>query len=201
MPSGKLVKIGIWENSTFIGCIIYGKGSIHEIGSPYGLSQENVSELVRVAIKGNHFYPVSKYLSISLKMLKKLTPLTKVIVSYADPKEGHHGGIYQATNWTYEGKIEIREYLKINGSIMHPRSVNAKYGTSSKPKLISMGLEVEGVKYPGKHKYSYYFDKSYMKQFNKPYPKRIEHESNASNSQLEESGAVPTDALHLGCKK
>jgi hypothetical protein len=37
-------------------------------------------------------------------------------------------------------------------------------------------------------------------KLSKSYPKRIEHENNASSYQLEESGAVPTDALQTKSK-
>jgi hypothetical protein len=33
----------------------------------------------------------------------KLLPAPSCIVSYADPNQGHHGYIYQATNWIYTG--------------------------------------------------------------------------------------------------
>jgi len=42
---------------------------------------------------------LSQFVANSLKLL----PSPSVIVSYADPNNGHHGYIYQATNWIYTG--------------------------------------------------------------------------------------------------
>jgi len=38
-----------------------------------------------------------------LRKLKKHAKGLKLVVSYADFNQGHHGGIYQATNWIYVG--------------------------------------------------------------------------------------------------
>lgn len=40
--------------------------------------------------------------------LKKLKPLNKIVVSYADSGMGHIGYIYQATNFLYTGKTKTR---------------------------------------------------------------------------------------------
>lgn len=40
--------------------------------------------------------------------LKKLKPLNKIVVSYADSGMGHIGYIYQATNFMYTGKTKTR---------------------------------------------------------------------------------------------
>ena len=70
-PAGKLIKIGIWEDSKFIGVVIYSLGANSHIGSPYNLTNVQACELTRVALKNIHITPVSKILSISIKMLKK----------------------------------------------------------------------------------------------------------------------------------
>ena len=71
MPAGKLVKIGVWENEKFIGCVIFGRGANNNIGKPYGLNQTQACELVRVALT-NHLTPVTKIVAYSLKMLIKI---------------------------------------------------------------------------------------------------------------------------------
>lgn len=48
---------------------------------------------------------LSFFVSQCLKLLKK----NIVIVSYADPNNGHHGYIYQATNWIYTGAGRVNE--------------------------------------------------------------------------------------------
>ena len=102
LPVGKLVKVGAWEDGKYIGCVIFGRGANHNMLKPFGLSQDEGCELVRVALK-SHKTPVSRILSISLKFLKLKCPELRLVVSYADADQNHHGGIYQATNWIYDG--------------------------------------------------------------------------------------------------
>jgi hypothetical protein len=174
MPSGKLLKIGVWEDGEYIGCIIYSRGGAPNIGEPYGLDQTEVCELTRVALD-NHDSPVTQMLSISRKLLTDRCPGLELVVSYADPEQNHTGGIYQADNWAYERQLDGRDYIKINGETHHPRSLNASYGTSSVTKLKSMfGPEnVETVPVAGKHKYLYPLSdrlKDKVNQMAQPYP-------------------------------
>lgn len=126
LPSGGLVKIGVWEAGRFVGCLVYSKGATPRIGSPYGLTQFEVCELTRVALT-DHSTPVSRILAISFRMLRSACPGLKLIVSYADTSKGHRGGIYQAGGWVYAGESRDRVY-RINGKIEHPRSCGSRYG-------------------------------------------------------------------------
>lgn len=194
MPSGSLVKIGIWENDLYIGCVLYGRGATPNLCKPYGLKQNNVCELVRIALN-RHLTEVSRIMAISFKFLKNSSPELELIISFADSSYGHHGGIYQATNWIYSGAVKLDSWV-INGVKKHPRSVVAKYGTQKKEHILKIdpnAHKIWGVKHrylmPLKNKEKYI-------KLAKKYPKRIEHESNASDFQSEKGGAVPTDALH-----
>lgn len=198
LPSGSLVCVGAWENKKYIGCVIFGHGSIYEIGTPYGLTQFECVELVRIALT-NHETSVSRIMSLSIKFLKKRCPNLRLLVSYADPAQGHHGGIYQATNWLYTGQVSIRDYINVNGETFHPRSLYAKYGTSSIPKLQMKGLKVRSIPVPEKHKYLMALDKemlSKIKCLSKPYPKRVgSSECAAPTNLVGEGGANPTPTL------
>jgi hypothetical protein len=60
-----------------------------------------------------------------LKLIKK--PMC--IVSYADSNVGHHGYIYQATNWMCTGKTEKRaKFFDVNGKEIHERTLWSRYG-------------------------------------------------------------------------
>jgi hypothetical protein len=173
-PSGKLVKIGVWEDGDFIGVVIYSRGAAPNIGSPYGLEQTEVCELTRIALD-DHDTPVSRIISISLKLLQSRCPGIRVVVSFADPMQDHNGTVYQAANWYYEGQRDDDLYIKIDGETHHPKSLYSKYGTQSVDKLKSiLGKErVEGVYHPAKHKYVYPLDdemKPYVKGRAVPYP-------------------------------
>ena len=175
-PAGKLIKIGIWEDSKFIGVVIYSLGANSHIGSPYNLTNVQACELTRVALKNIHITPVSKILSISIKMLKKHCPGLKLIVSYADATQNHHGGIYQATNWIYEGEFAKEQGIRIKNKIIHRRSLNAKYGTSALDWLRkNVDSKAEVIVGLPKHKYLYPLDSEVKKEVQKlakVYPKR-----------------------------
>jgi len=96
VPKSKLAKIGVWENGIFIGVLIYGVGATPDLVKPYGLTKEQGCELVRISLR-NHQTPVSRLIAISLRVLKKEFPGLRLVVSFADPEQGHHGGVYQAS--------------------------------------------------------------------------------------------------------
>jgi len=62
--------------------------------------KELVYELNRLVVNdGLPRNTLSYFVSQTLKLLPEL-----IIVSFADAHQGHHGYIYQATNWIYTGK-------------------------------------------------------------------------------------------------
>lgn len=171
IPAGKLVKIGVWENDKFIGCVIFGRGANHNLLTSFKLSQDEGCELVRIAMT-DHITPVSKILSIACKMLKKYCPGLKLVVSYADKtNENHHGGIYQAAGWHYLGLKTTSAkgaYYKIRGKKMHGRSARSLYGHERKfPKPW------EHWPPQSKHQYVKILDSNYLlDKIKYPYPKR-----------------------------
>lgn len=159
------------------GCIVYSPGSNQHLGKKFGLVQGQVCELVRVALNGKQ-ESTSKALSLSLKLLVKHNPLLKLIVSYADCDQNHAGIIYQATNWVYEGKVELNggtpKYL-INGKITHGRTIG-KRGWKQNIDWIRKYKcpSAELVYTTGKHKYLYPLTKELKEtcsKLRKPYPK------------------------------
>lgn len=186
IPAGKLAKVGVWEDGVFVGVILYGRGANKSLMSQFKLNPNDGCELVRVALK-KHLTPVSRLLSISRKLLKKQSPSLKLLVSYSDTNQGHHGGIYQADNWIYLGLNKGSSYQlqDKDGKWKHPRSINAKYGSEKgfkKRKLLPKHLYVKPL--------------TNIKFKSIPYPKRHEHESNALTHQVREGGAIPTMPLH-----
>jgi hypothetical protein len=172
VPSVSLSFAVFNNDDSFCGVICYGLGATHNIGKPFGLQNGQCIELVRVALNGQA--KTSKAVSLSLKLLKKYSPLVKLIVSYADSEQGHTGVIYQATNWYYVGS-SVDTNIIVNGKRYHRRSLGSKYGTNSVNKLKTLGLNVgDVVKTKPKHKYIYPIDKSLIpmcKELAKPYPK------------------------------
>lgn len=199
LPGADSVKVGVWEDGDFIGCIFFSRGSNNNMGKPYGLPQTEICELTRIALN-THSAPVSKIASVALRMMKAHCSGLRMVLSYADPKEGHHGGIYQAMNWVYVGRSQPQRELVVAGKFMHKRSATSKYGTASPDKIKAMtGLVVEYGPIEWKHTYLMPLDKAMKAQIEplrKPYPKRATSiDSDAPVIHTGESGANPTVAL------
>ena len=167
VPAGKLVKIGVWEQGAFKGCILFGRGANNNLGKPYGLSQAECSELVRIALR-DHATPVSRLVRIAISMLKKQSPGLKLIVSYADEAHQHLGGIYQAGNWLYTGHTASESAIDPKtGQVKHIRSLISKYGSIAGFKR---------VKDAPKHRYLMPLDahtRSTVISLSREYPKRV----------------------------
>ena len=182
IPKSKLVKIGVWEDGKFIGVVIFGTGASPQISNPYSLAKNEVCELVRIALT-KHKSTVSKILSLSIKFLKNTNPGIRLIVSYADPLQGHNGSIYQANNWIYEGKTKPCEWFRIakTGEMVHSHSYRrGRRGRATIDK--KMGI-IESVKLV-KHKYLMPLDKKMRKQIlplAQPYPKRSKQAMDATS--------------------
>ncbi|MEL5224422.1 protein Mom [Serratia nevei] len=177
VPVGKLVKVGAWEDGRFIGVVIFSRGANNHIGQPYGLQQDQVCELTRVALR-DHVSPVSQILAKAIKFLVTVCPGLRLIVSYADKDQNHYGGIYQATNWIYEGLFGVGTLgaFIVKGKKVHPRSVAAK-GVKQSIEAVRQQLDpnAQEFKTSGKHKYLMPLDKKMKKSLlprHKPYPKR-----------------------------
>jgi hypothetical protein len=166
LPTGKLVKLGVFEDTKFIGVVIFSRGASPHLGTALELDQTEICELTRVALD-KHKAPVSQILAVCLKMLKQLSPGLRCVVSFADPKEGHKGGIYQATNWIFTGSSnEVTEYF-INGRWVHTRGAYHHKERTIAPQRTS----------PGKYRYSFPLDKVMARKLNKlalDYPRAVE---------------------------
>jgi len=196
-PAGKLIKIGAWEDGVFIGAVIYGRGANNRMSQAYGLPQTEAAELVRIALR-SHRTPVSKISSLAGRFLLRNSPGLRLIVSYADPKQGHHGGIYQAGNWVYAGRSQAQRQLLIGGVFTHKRSAGAKFGTASPEKIAAMsGKSVSWAPVEWKHIYLMPLDddmRAKIAPLSKPYPKRAKGQDAGHPPAL--GGSTPTRTLH-----
>ena len=203
LPVGKLVKVGVWEDAKFIGVVIFGRGANNNMLKPFGLNADEGCELVRVALK-THKTTVSKIISFSIKFLKKQSPNLRLIVSYADVDQNHHGGIYQASNWVYDGLKNANTIgaFIINGKKTHPKSIHSK-GIKQTIQEVRKHLDPNATIFytKGKHRYLMPLDKEMRKQvekLSKPYPKKtcpIGVTGNTVDSQSADGGSNPTVGL------
>lgn len=200
MPTPPVIKIGVWEDGKFIGCVLFSRGSTNNLGKPYGLEITEVCELTRVALT-EHSVQVSQILAAAIKLLRRKEKGLRLIVSFADPEQNHHGGIYQATNWIYTGQSEpYDKFRDASGRVWHPRQVSAtgykkQYGEYRRVPKIS---ECERVRVQGKHRYLYPLDRAMRRQIEplrKPYPKRESCgqsvEGDTASDQEAGAGSIP----------
>lgn len=177
VPAGKLVKFGVWENGKFIGAVIYGRGATPNLGRPYGLEQTEICELVRVALD-KHVTPVSQIVSETLRQLRQSNPGLRLVVSFADPDQGHSGGIYKAGNWLFTGTSAPAKFFRIYGKKTHPRSVGAMGGIQSIEWVrANVDPNAEIILTQGKLRYLYPLDKQMRRVISKialPYESAVE---------------------------
>jgi len=154
------------NQNEWCGVVLFGTGASPQIGKQFNLAQGQVIEFVRMALNGKQELPVSKILSVAVKIFRKKNPLVRLLVSYADQEQGHTGIIYQAANWIYLG--EVKSPPIIEGR--HNKSLGGSIGAARK----RLGREPE-VYYPKpKHKYIYVLDKRDREKYlhlAKPYPR------------------------------
>jgi len=203
MPAGKRVCIGVWEDRVFVGVVIFSLSANQWMGNMFGLTMFQICELVRVALT-KHITPVSRILAIAIKMIKTNFPGQRLIASYADTEQNHHGGIYAASGWVYTGMVQFGKKgspsFLIHGRKRHPRSVHA-LGWKQNINWIREHVDARAyLVYPkGKHKYLFPLDKAMQEQIEslrRPYPKRATSEtSDTSSLQDGKGGAAPTVAL------
>lgn len=197
MPMPPLVRVGVWEGGKFIGCVLFGRGANASLGSPYSLDQTQCAELVRVAMT-SHVVPVTRVVALAIKFLAKHSPGLRLVVSFADPSRGHHGGIYQGGNWTYAGtSLPEWEYLH-NGRWKHSREMRG--GAFGNTPVLSDYSGLPKRQSPGKHRYLMPLDDAMRAQIAplaKPYPKRsaCAGTSTRDGTTVAVGGATPTPAL------
>lgn len=178
LPTGKLVKIGVWEDGDYRGVVLFSRGASPWLGRKYDLDHTEICELTRVALR-EHDAPVSRILAIAMKILKRSNPGLRLVVSFADPSQDHVGGIYQAGNWIYTGRSgEVDEYF-VDGRWRHKKGVWYRLRDEGRQgknlPVVEGGQPVEYRKAPGKLRYLYPLDdemRSLVELLRLPYPKR-----------------------------
>jgi hypothetical protein len=174
VPAGRLIVVGVWEGRAFKGVVIFSRGATPRIGSPYGLTQFEVCELTRIALR-EHTAPVSRIVAIALRMLRKKCPGLRLVISYAAGERGHHGGVYQAGGWIYEGAKDTYA-IEVHGHLRHGRSVGSRYGRHDIEWLrANVDPDAKTVRGLVRHKYLMPLDEKMrvaVARLATPYPKK-----------------------------
>jgi hypothetical protein len=127
-------------------------GAIYSIpGTRWG---EELIELTRLVRSPDFAVPLTKLISFSTGWLKRQG--WALAVSFADRTQGHHGGIYQAAGWNYDGcRDRAMDGVLIDGVFKPGRSCNSAWGTRSPEKLRQLlpSRHIEPHFDEGKHLY------------------------------------------------
>ena len=119
---------GLYYGDMLSGVITFGKPASYTLCECLlGKDKKDlVFELNRLVVNdGLHKNTLSYFVSSALKKMPK--PIA--IVSYADHNQGHHGYIYQATNWLYTGLSSMeRIYHMDTGEVIYTRRHIEKKG-------------------------------------------------------------------------
>lgn len=130
------------DTEKLIGCLIYGfpVGAKAPTSVCEGLTKDNILELTRLYCDDGYGSNIESFaLGQSFKWLKENDKAIKVLLSYADNGQEHLGGIYQATNWIYQGlstDIALMPNYGISLSSepfkwIHSRSVFTRWGSNN----------------------------------------------------------------------
>jgi hypothetical protein len=151
-------------NEKLIGVACYGDPVGRHSGASISelLDRTEVLELTRLFVFDGYGSNIeSWFVGKSFEWLRENAPHIKALVSYSDPKVGHLGTIYQATNWIYQGnRIRPNDSWSFKWSEIddwhHSRTSYVKYGTND-PKIIQTMVTSPFwiKKEPRKHRYVY----------------------------------------------
>lgn len=161
MPGTQLA-LGFFIDGRLNCIILYGQGISQNLANICGkgfLKQQDLFELCRLfsfdwAPKNMESYCIAQ----SLKYITQHLPHVRIIISFADPAQGHLGRIYQATNWLYTGTTSGGHfYVNRRGIVEHPRMMS--YHQLNHPEQsrqdIADRLGWTKIKGSKKHRYIY----------------------------------------------
>lgn len=190
------------DSEKLIGCLVYGfpVGARAALSISEQLTKDNVLELTRLYCDDGYGANIESYaIGQSFKWFRENDKAIKVLISYADNGQDHLGGIYQATNWIYQGPSTSIALMPNYGisltkdpyNWIHSRTVYSMWGSSN---LEHLKKEIGKQGYTefwrrmesGKHRYIQIIakDKKEKKMLEKslkhktlPYPKSAEEYS------------------------
>ena len=172
IPASISAYYGVWSDDAFIGTIVWSWGGNPKAWQAYGLTMYEAVELVRVALRHDHTMPVSQVVARAVRRLHDDSPGLRLLTSYADPYNGHHGGIYQAMNWIYLGPTSHTHHWELpSGRVVHNRTLTGVQFGQPKPRLPFGAVRVTR---PPKHKYAWPLDRAMRRQIAplaRPYPR------------------------------
>lgn len=170
--------IGIFYNTYLLGVAQYGFGIMPKKTSQWvkNTKQDEFLELNRLWLDDKLGFNSESYIiAKSLKMVKKLNPKLKWVISFADGMMNKNGTIYQASNFIYTGfRKDGGVWYTKDGERLHSVSLWHKHKTTERRVLEDIyGTPLYKV-FGGQYRYFYFFDKKCISDLIVeilPYPK------------------------------
>lgn len=139
---------------------------------------QNALELSRLIRTNDYSGQLSQFVAWTLRWLKSNCD-KELVLSYADSTQGHHGGIYQASNFKYVGAFESGHigYSCPDGSFVHRRACNSRFGVGGQSDMARIKPDWVPVFGDPKHLYVFPLKMKWPKIAevygweSKPYPK------------------------------
>lgn len=176
------------EQKILCGCITYGTPSSSPLRGIFN-NEFKLIELNRLVIDEDTDKNCLSFLvSKSLQML----PNPLVVISYADTSQGHHGYIYQATNFIYTGLSAKRTDWKIKGmEHLHGTTIaDLSKGKDNRGKFMrdTYGDDFYLGERPRKHRYFMFLGNKYqIKRMKEILPYSIESYPKGENKRYDSS--------------
>lgn len=129
---GQPEAFGWIEDGALVAVAVYGAPHAPKIPREY-------RDLRRLARSEAMQAPLSRFVAQTLRHLKLAG--WQAAITWADQEQGHHGGIYQATNWIYVQPQSYNwnsSYKLPDGTIRDHRSVFKELGTTAKAKVAEL---------------------------------------------------------------
>ena len=196
------------NDEKLIGAVVYGQPVGRSAAASIStlVPIREVFELTRLFIHDGHGKNIESYcIAQSLKMVKRDFPHLKAVISYADNEAGHRGGIYQATNFLYQGSSTLALMANYSVSMegppykwIHSRTISSTYGSHNVEHLKKkIGHTFYRKKESSKHRYFYLLgtkieNREILKNLKHPvfpYPKENIHRDEIEQVTVE----TPTD--------
>lgn len=126
-PPGKYW-FAAWHENKLVGVMVFRKPSLPKTAKAYDVQLE-LSRLVMLDEAGKN--SESRFIGFALRWIGKNDD-AKAIISFADPRAGHDGVIYRASNWEYLGREKGHgtRRIIIDGEELHSKTAYDRYGFS-----------------------------------------------------------------------
>lgn len=199
---------GYFPDGRMAGIVVFGMGAgkaqytrllpdladgeyreLSRLWSPDGLATNTESRLIGVAIR-------------------LLPQNVRLVISYADPSQGHVGRVYQATNFTYLGQTDGGERLidtsgrEVHSKLLSVYRMRHPEMADWTSRAIADHYGFTAIPNPSKHRYAYARrsdDRTVLNRSARPYPIAVAASSDAPGVQSGEGGSQPTSPLHNPC--